>query len=266
MNGVPARPPSSSRSTSVGRDRAYGRRCRRRRRWCRPGPCRRPRGTPRRSSRRRAGRARARAARRPDRPRSPGLVGRLAGSSAPRRNARTEPPLRVGVRADRSPALHRPANRSVSSPSGPGAAGPALGDAVELGAPRPVADVVGQGEERAVHRDLRAVGAQRVELLLDVGVAVDGRGDVVVGRGHRQRAVGVHARRTTSVSPASRSARSPLAHPALRHRRPVDLGDLPRLTEVVAVRRHRGQLRGVHRDAVGLDVVGVAVACRTGRR
>ena len=78
--------------------------------------------------------------------------------------------------------------------------------------------------------------------------------DVVVGRRRaavrssssvderRQRAVGVHALERRGVAGLAQAAQA-LAHPALRHRAPVDLGDVPRLAEVAAVRRHGGQLR-----------------------
>ena len=153
-----------------------------------------------------------------------------------------------------------PANRSVSSPSAPELAALALDDPEVLDAPHLVALVVGQREERAVEGDLGRVGAQRLHLLLDVGRPVDRGAEVLVGGDERrQRAVGVHPLEGRGVAGLAQRAQA-RAHPALRHRAPVDLGDLPRLAEVEAVRRHRGQLRGVHRDPVGLDVVGVAVA------
>lgn len=62
---------------------------------------------------------------------------------------------------------------------------------------------------------------------------------------------------------SARSRRSLLEalqeHPA-RHPVPVDLGDLPGLAQVGAEVRVGGQVRGAHGDAVGLDVVGVAVS------
>ena len=120
------------------------------------------------------------------------------------------------------------------------------------------ADAIGEGEQAAVNSDLGAVCAHGVELAREIVGALDHRGDEFVVAGERN-VIGIH-HREFAVGTLSLQSLDRGAHDALRECGPVHLADLPRRTKLRAEGCRRSQIECVMRDAMRLDVIGMAVA------
>src|SRR5665811_1421832 len=105
----------------------------------------------------------------------------------------------------------------------------ALDQAVELGGPHLVADVVRQCEERAVNGDLARMGAQCIHFAVDEFLTIDCRSEIGIRNGKRRQIVRIHALERLHVTGCTNLAK-PRSHARSRHRAPVDLGDVPCLS------------------------------------
>ncbi len=129
-----------------------------------------------------------------------------------------------------------------------------------LGAEEAPGELVGGVEEEALRTDLAAVGQQRRTLVRQDPADVDDGGDLLVGGAHRHVVDGGQLRVPERRRQAGRRQGGVDApQPALGQGVDVALAYLPRLAGHVGV-GVGGQRHGTDGDAVGLDVVGVAVA------
>ncbi len=120
------------------------------------------------------------------------------------------------------------------------------------------ADVVGEGEEPSVHGDLGGMGSQGIEFAFEVlGSTYRGRHELILDR--ERDVVGIHLGESRRL-PCRSQLLNALSDNAARERRPVDLGDVPGLTQIRTEGPRRCQRCRVHRDAVSLDVIGKAVS------
>src|SRR3546814_13178780 len=89
----------------------------------------------------------------------------------------------------------------------------------------------------------------------DIFCGVDARRQLIVRSDERAHlTVGVHPLEGGRVPGLANRAEA-VAHPALTHRAPIDLGDVPGLTQVESIGRHGGELREIGRASGGERVV-----------